>query len=930
MADSLHDLERLGQSIWYDFIHRRDLRSGGLRALVERGHVRGVTSNPSIFEKAIGGGTDYDDQIAAILRAGDVDPGTLYERVAVDDIRAAADTLRPVYDASRRRDGYVSLEVSPYLANDTERTIAEARRLWATVGRPNLMIKIPGTAAGVPAIRTAIGDGINVNVTLLFARERYEEVAEAFVAGLEERAAAGRDVSGVASVASFFVSRIDTLVDAQLEQRGGEAAERLRGRVAIANAKLAYRSYGRLFGSSRWQTLAARGATTQRLLWASTGTKNPRYSDTLYVDELIGRDTVNTVPVATYEAFRDHGRVRATLTEGVDDAERVMAELAATGISIDAVTAQLVDDGVQLFADAFDQLLAAVARKRAAVLDDRFDGQKLPSIPAATTALEAWRRSGGVRRLWDGDATLWTGGDESRWIGWLGLPDAQLADLGPLTGLADEMRREGLRHVVVLGMGGSSLFPETLRATFGPQPGFPAPLVLDSTVPAQVRAVERAIDPARTLFVVSSKSGSTIEPNGFLQYFFERVRQAVGAERAGRHFVAVTDPGSSLEKTAVRDGFRRVYPGVPSVGGRYSALSNFGMVPAAAMGLDVRTFLESAARMAHGCAASVPPAENPGVALGVLLGTLAKAGRDKVTIIASPAIAAFGTWLEQLIAESTGKRGTALVPVDGEEVGAPEVYGSDRVFAYLRMCGPSGEQDRKVAAIEAAGHPVVRIDVRDAFAIGQECFRWEIATAVAGAVLDLDPFDQPDVEAAKVAARTLMATYEQTGAFAEETPALRDGGARVFATAAVPLADARTLDDAVRALLATLRAGDYFAVNAYVAPTPEHDRVLHALRHRVRDRRRVATTLGYGPRFLHSTGQLHKGGPNTGVFLQISADDAEDLPIPGQRYTFGVLARAQAVGDYQVLAKRGRRVLHVRLGPDVDLARVARAVDAAT
>jgi transaldolase/glucose-6-phosphate isomerase len=628
--------------------------------------------------------------------------------------------------------------------------------------------------------------------------------------------------------------------------------------------------------------------------------------------------------------------VRASLTEDVDEAHQTITRLAQAKISLQAATSQLVDEAVKLFADAFDKLLGAVEKKREALLGNRLDRQTAslgPHAAAVQATIEEWRQRGNVRRLWDGDASLWTGADEGRWLGWLHLTDEQLAHLGPLQRIADDARREGFRHVVLLGMGGSSLCPEMLRLTFGAQPGYPELLVLDSTVPAQVRALDRAIDPARTLFIVSSKSGGTIEPNVFKQYFFERTKQAVGAERAGRHWIAVTDPGSSLQHVAEGDGFRAIAPGVPSVGGRYSALSNFGMVPAAAMGLDVRAFLDAAERMVHSCASSVPAPENPGVVLGAIFGTLAKAGRDKITIVASPKIATLGTWLEQLIAESTGKSGTGLVPVDDERIGAPGVYGNDRVFAYVRLdAAPSAEQDQAIAALEAAGHPVVRIAVESPIDIGEECFRWEIATAVAGAVIGINAFNQPDVEAAKVAARTLMAAYDKSGALPAETPALRDGGAAVFASPSLSLGGASTLDAAVRALLGSLKAGDYFAITAYVEMTPEHHARLQGLRHRVRDRHRVATTLGYGPRFLHSTGQLHKGGPNSGVFLQITSDDAEDLPIPGQRFTFGVLKAAQALGDFQVLAERGRRLLRVHLGADVGagLAALERAVAAAT
>jgi transaldolase/glucose-6-phosphate isomerase len=947
MGNPLLELQRHGQSIWYDYIRRGLLTSGELQRLIDDDGLRGVTSNPAIFEKAIAGSTDYDEAVRTMQAGGDADALTIYERLAIEDIRHAADLLAPVYTATAARDGYVSLEVSPYLADDTERTIAEARRLWAAVERPNVMIKVPGTAAGLPAIRRLIGEGLNVNVTLLFSQEVYEAVADAYLGGLEALATAGGDLARTASVASFFVSRIDSLIDARVEERlaAASAGERemlrsLLGKVAIANAKLAYVRYAHVYATPRWRALAARGARPQRLLWASTGAKNPRYRDTLYVEELVGPDTVNTVPAATLAAFRDHGRARQSLTEDLEDAHETMARLAEAGIAMSEVTAQLVTEGVALFADAFDKLLGAVEKKRRALLGVRLDRQSYnvgPHASAVQTTLEQWRRTGKVRRLWEGDATLWTGADEGRWLGWLHIADDQRAHAEHLVRLAAEVQAAGFRHALLLGMGGSSLCPEVLRQTFGRRDGFPELHVLDSTVPEQVRAAERAVDLATTLCIVSSKSGSTTEPNVFKQYFLERVRRAVGAERAGTHFVAITDPGSSLEHTAEGDGFRHVFPGVPSIGGRYSALSNFGMVPAAIMGIDVRTFLEEAERMVHSCASCVPPEDNPGVVLGAVLGTLARAGRDKLTLVASPRIAALGAWLEQLVAESTGKAGTGLVPVDGEVVGPPAVYGSDRLFVYVRLTtAPAPEQDRAIDALEAAGHPVVRIGVENVTDLGEEFFRWEMATAVAGSILGINAFNQPDVEASKVATRTLTAAYEKSGTLPSDPPLATDGGIAIFTdarnTAALGLAGPPTLASCLRAHLGRLGAGDYFAINAYVAMTPAHHERLQAIRHLVRDRRRVATTLGYGPRFLHSTGQLHKGGPNSGVFLQLTADDAEDLSIPGQRLTFGVLKQAQALGDLQVLLERGRRVVRLHLGADVgaDLARLERAVDAAT
>jgi len=539
----------------------------------------------------------------------------------------------------------------------------------------------------------------------------------------------------------------------------------------------------------------------------------------------------------------------------------------------------------------------------------------------ATTA--DWQSGGKMQRLWQRDPALWTGADEASWLGWLDIVDEQIAQQEQLQKLAKEVQVRGFEHVLLLGMGGSSLCPEVLRMTFGRISHFPTLHVLDSTDPAQVKSFEHQIDIPKTLFIVSSKSGSTLEPNIFKQYFFERTRQAVGATKAGSHFIAITDPGSHMQQVAASDRFVHTFFGRPSIGGRYSALSNFGMVPAAVMGLDTKRFLSRAAGMVHACGASMAIEENPGAALGVILGTAAKVGRDKVTIIASPGIADLGAWLEQLLAESTGKLGKGIIPVDRESLGAPDVYGSDRIFAYVRLeSGADAGQDAKVAALEKAGQPVVRLAMNDVYDLGAEFYRWEIATAVAGSIIGINAFNQPDVEASKIATRNLTSEYEKTGSLPAEKPVVEDSGIKLFtdernAAELAKAAGTPTLAGYLKAHLDRIKAGDYFAVLAYLQMNPEHEQTLETLRHAVRDRKRVATCLGFGPRFLHSTGQAYKGGPNTGVFLQVTCDDSVELPVPGQKYTFGVVKAAQARGDFQVLAERGRRALRVHLGSNV-------------
>jgi transaldolase/glucose-6-phosphate isomerase len=550
-------------------------------------------------------------------------------------------------------------------------------------------------------------------------------------------------------------------------------------------------------------------------------------------------------------------------------------------------------------------------------------------------ALEDWRKEGKVRRLWAADASLWTEADEAHWLGWLEIVDKQLKGVAHLQDFAADVKRSGFTDVLLLGMGGSSLGPEVLGETFGAKPGFPNLHVLDSTDPAQIRQFEARIDPARTLFLVSSKSGSTLEPNIFKQYFYECVKQAVGAEEASKRFVAITDPGSSLEKVALNEGFRCVFHGLPSIGGRYSVLSDFGMVPAAAIGVDPRAFLESTAEMVRSCAASAPPAENPGVILGAILGTCQRRGRDKVTIIASRGIADFGAWLEQLLAESTGKLGKGIVPVDAEPLGAPVVYGNDRVFPYLRLAADQdAEQERAVTALEAAGHPVVRITVHDRMQLGQEFFRWEMATAVAGSIIGINPFDQPDVEAAKVKTRDLTEAYERSKALPDQRAFFEGDGIKLFAdprNEAALKPQASSLPAALKAHFGRIGTGDYAALLAYIERSPARIDAMQRLRRMIRDRTKAATCVGFGPRFQHSTGQVYKGGPNSGVFLQITCDDPEDLPVPGRSYTFGIVKEAQARGDFEVLAERGRRALRAHISGDFDagLDTLSRAIDVA-
>jgi transaldolase/glucose-6-phosphate isomerase len=902
-----------GQSVWLDFIRRSLITSGDLNRMIDEDGVRGMTSNPTIFQKAIAGSADYDESIRRAVRK---DPHgaikDLYEVLVIEDIQMAADVLRPIYDETRGGDGYVSLEVSPALANDTAGTVTEAERLWKAVDRPNLMIKVPATAAGVPALETLIARGINVNATLVFSLKHYEAIAHAYIRGLRR----SKEPERIASVASFFVSRVDSAVDALLESIGTPEALDLRGTAAIANAKVTYKRFQEIFDRGEFENLADRGARVQRPLWASTSTKNPDYRDVLYVEQLIGEDTVNTLPPATLNAFRDHGQVAPTLIEGVEEAEDRLAALGDLGIDVDAVTEKLQIDGVALFAQSFDQLLEALKKKRSASLSSRLGHQYFDvgeDEPRVRSRLAEWGRSGFASRLCQKDTSLWPTTpapvDAGR-LGWLSLPRDMHAHVGPITRFAHEIRREGCRHVVLLGMGGSSLAAEVFQATQGARKGYPELTVLDSTHPGVIRSVEERIDLASSLFIVSSKSGSTTETLSLADHFWEKTQPLDG--EPGRRFVAITDKGSPLEDLANKRGFRRVFEGPADVGGRFSALSVFGLVPAALVGVDIHRVLDGSWAMMDSSVARASGPDNPALVLGAILGELAVAGRDKLTIVTSKSLAALPAWIEQLIAESTGKDGRGIIPVVDEPLGPPDTYGSDRNFVNIFLLGDEPAEEQALTELERAGNPVTRIQVDHLHLIGQEFFRWEVAVAAAGSILKVHPFNQPDVQSAKELAKKAIEAMGPRAANGPDASAGADG--RDADLHAVPVERRDELSGALDRWLGSSSPGDYIAIHAYLPHDTPTNEALQAIRVALRHRTRLATTLGYGPRFLHSTGQLHKGGPNTGLFLQIVDNPVDELPIPGTGRSFGELIRAQALGDAMALRERGRRLMRVDLG----------------
>ena len=895
--ERLQALTQAGTSVWLDQIRRSLIEDGELKRLMDEMSLRGVTSNPAIFEKAILGSDDYDDQLRELADKG-LNAQQIYDEIAIQDVQMAADVLRPVYDELRGYDGYVSLEVSPDAAHDTEDTLRQARDYWERVDRPNVMIKIPGTEEGLPAIEQAISEGINVNVTLLFAVEPYTKVAEAYIRGLERRREDGGAIDNVRSVASFFVSRVDSEVDKRLEQAGRTD---LQGIAGLWNARAAYVRFKEIFHGERFAELREAGAPVQRPLWASTGVKNPAYSETMYVDGLVAPETVNTMPMPTLMAAGEKAEITGATADGDPaEVEGAFKDLADAGIDMDDVTDKLLRDGVKLFVDAMDKLIAGVESAREAAVTGRpatFESSLPDELqPDIAARVKQAAEEDVARRIWRKDETLWGGpapelGDR---LGWLTISDRMLESADELKAFAQACREDGLTDAVLLGMGGSSLAPEVFRRSFADADGLKLH-VLDSTDPAAVLETEGAVDLKSTLFVVSSKSGGTIETLSQFRYFHAKAVEALGDD-AGKHFVAVTDPGTSLAELAREHGFLHTFVNDPEIGGRYSALSYFGLVPAALMGIDVTAILERAQVAEQACQHYDHSSNNSGLWLGVALGELSLHRRDKLTFAVAEPIGSFGLWVEQLIAESTGKEGKGILPVADEPLGSPEVYGDDRVFVHLQQKdAPETGFASEMKELAKAGHPVFTIDVEGPEDLGRVFFFSEYGTAVAGWVLGINPFDQPNVQEAKDNTQKVLQRYADEG----KLPEVED-----------------TDENGLRDILAQAEPPNYVAIMGYVKPSQAFDEAIAGLRTAIRDASKATTTFGYGPRFLHSTGQFHKGGPKTGIFIQLVHDGDEDVEIPEAGYTFGTLKNAQATGDLETLKAHGLPAHRVRLEGD--------------
>ena len=891
----LQALQDKDESIWMDNIRRSMLTSGELKRYIKDFVLTGLTSNPTIFEHAIAGGSDYDESIARYRDDKNPDIEDIFFELAIEDLVQAADLFRPVYDKTQGGDGFVSLELSPELADDTKGSIAQARRLAGEAQRPNLLIKIPGTRAGAGtadtpgAIEEVIYQGIPVNVTLLFSAEQYVAAAEAYMRGIERRVAEGKDAN-VPSVASLFISRWDKAsVD--------DLPDDLKNRLGIAVSMQAYREYRRILGSDRWKKLAARGAKPQRLLWASTGVKDPSLPEGYYLTELAAPDTVATVPEETLFAFARNGKVNGVLDDDGGDADEVIKKINEAGVDTDDLARQLQEEGKQKFSDSYHKLLARIEKKLAQLREaDSRESESLGEMAGGVEeTIAGLDKDDAVARIWERDHTLWQKdpSEVSNRLGWLDSPTQMREEVPRLKAFTEGLDKDGITHVLWSGMGGSSLFPQVLQHAFADAGGLKM-IVLDSSNPVTVEDALKALPLDKTLFLFASKSGGTLETRCHLDLFWSKNDDP-------SRYAVITDRGSELGKIAEERGFRQVFFNNPDIGGRYSALSHFGLVAAALLGVDVEELLERAGQMIAACKPDHATADNPGVRFGAAISYAALHGCDKLTLVLPPEIARFGAWLEQLIAESTGKHGVGILPVADEPIGLPRVYGKDRFFVCIGEETDLGAiastdhkaQNNELGALKDTVHPVIRLPYVDRYSIGAECFRWEFAIAVAGKVLDINPFDQPNVEAAKKAAGKVL-------------------------EAGVPdLPVTRAAD-----VLKVIKPGDYLAIQAYVEADSQHYADLQAARVALRDKLGVATTLGLGPRYLHSTGQLHKGGRNNGVFMQIVDDLTPDVAIPGRQYGFRQLFEAQAAGDYEALQEHKRRVYRVALKDLLEVAEI--------
>ena len=908
-------LKQAGQSVWYDNIERGMLIDGGMMRMIKDGEVYGVTSNPSIFEKSISSSAAYDDTLQSMAWAG-LSKEQIYLELIREDIQAAADIFLPVYEMTNGLDGMVSVEINPLLANETEKSIEDGRALWAQMNRRNVMIKVPATKAGIPVIETLISEGINVNATLIFSVPRYLEVMEAYLSGLEKRKANNLPIDHVASVASFFVSRIDTLVDRRLEEyldanpQAKDKVAAMTGKIAVDNARLAYQEFIKVFATERFENLKQYGAKVQRPLWASTGTKNKAYLDTLYVDELVAPESVNTIPPATLSAFLDHGQTDLRIEQDLQRATDNFNLLPDLGFDFLHIAQELEDDGVEKFKQAYLSLLETIESKRSFFRQELVDlGDVLPS--AVKNAADKVF----VSSMFDHEPSFWTkdesGYDEIRQrLGWLSLPGQQFPIIEELMTFKEELLSDGFEYAFVLGMGGSSLAPEVMSQAISPLAEKGLKLqIIDTTSPDEIAFRLRGIDLKKTLFIVSSKSGGTSETMSAFKYFWTELEK-IDPDNVGKHFVAITDPNTSLQDLSHRKGFRKVFNARPDVGGRYSVFTHFGLVPAAVMGIDLHKLLGHANASDLQSRKNVPYPANPNLMLGLVLGEAQKRGKDKLTFIAEGFSSNLVPWLEQLIAESSGKEGKGILPIENEPVLSGLSYPKDRIFVYFKT---DGSKAGLIDELKLNGQMVLTIAISEPYSLAREFYRWEYATAIACAVLQVNAFDQPNVQLSKTIAKDVINAFQKSGKLEEGEPIWENDQAVVYGFRDEKALKESELDALLIAYARSVPESGYIVLSGFIPRNDENGVLLQALREKILNSVNKATTLGFGPRFLHSTGQLHKGGQAGGLFIHFTRDAEVDFEIPGEGMSFGTLQRAQALGDLQALVQKERKALRVHL-----------------
>lgn len=929
----LMELKQMNQSIWLDNIRRDLILTNKFSQLIEENNITGVTSNPSIFEKAILNTDFYEKTITGLVEK-DFSLEELFETVMIDDIQRTADIFKDTYEKTGGADGYVSVEISPKLAYDTVKTADEAERLFIKIGKPNVMIKVPATREGIKAIYELTKKGINVNATLIFSVDRYVEVANAYISALAERMGNNLPVDKISSVASFFVSRIDTQIDIEIDKlikKCRDAGRKkflddLKGKSAIANSLRAYEKYIELYSTGIFKKLSEAGARKQRLLWASTSTKNPDYPDTLYVDELAFKDTVNTLPEQTITAFKNHGTINdEPFEKRLDQAKKHLKNLETTGINLQKILEELEKDGVEKFIRSHESILNHLKGKKETALKKKsaepacFDSYKAEFL-RMKSSLEF---TGFVKNLREKNPYLWKKDDAhvriiKNSLGWLDIPYKMLPNVREIETFRNEILKDGFKHAVVLGMGGSSLAPEVIRTMFQ-KPEFPGLHVLDTTNPDWIKRVEDSIDIKKTLFIFSSKSGGTIEPNSQFKYFLS-VFEKNKVKNPGSNFTAITDSGTSLEKLAQEKKFRKIFINPSDIGGRFSALSYFGMVPASICGANIKILLERAVDMANACKTGEIE-KNPGVLLGLYIAVLRKHGKDKLTLVLPRKMETFGLWIEQLVAESLGKEGKAVVPVCGEELSKISKYQNDRFFVRTQVSlfedGPSTD---RLESLASYNHPVYNINIRDFYDLGAEFYRWEVATSTAGALMEINPFDQPNVQEAKDQTQKILAASGISKKSFLQKPEYSTNKLAVFVSDAIKKLHTPVsgYDDIFWCIFSALKQKEYIALLAYFPHETGIEQELKNLRENLKNFTSSATLFSYGPRYLHSSGQMHKGGPDNAVFIILTNDSKKDINIAGEKYTFYNLEMAQAIGDFNALNSKGRRVIRIHFKNPLD------------